>query len=355
MATELQHDLVAIGLRYVSDSLPGIRRQRRGRGFAFRGPDDRPVAPRQKQRITALVIPPAWQEVWISPWPNGHIQATGRDEKGRKQYIYHPDWTRQRDEAKFDRMLAFGRALPTVRTAVDRDMRRPGLGKTRVVATVVRLLETTLIRVGNREYARSNKSFGLTTLRNRHVELAGNALRFKFRGKSGKEVDLALNDRRVARVVRQLQDLPGQDVFQYLDEDNVRQTVASEDVNEYLREVTGDAFTAKDFRTFAGTVLAAWMLQEFEKVDSQAAAKRNITQAIRQVAQRLGNTVAVCRRSYVHPQVLSAYLDGSLLENLQAEVDQELAEELAGLRPEEAAVLALLRQRLAGELKRRAS
>ena len=340
------------GLRYVTDDMPGISRCRRGRGFSYHEPDGRFIKPgRKRARLEALVIPPAWKDVWICPSPNGHILATGRDDKGRKQYIYHPRWTEQQEEAKFDRVLAFGRVLQDLRETVDRDMRRRGLVKTRVVATVVNLLETTLIRVGNTEYERANKSYGLTTLKNRHIDVDGDRLRFQFKGKSGKEVDLDVRDRRLARTVRQIQELPGQAIFQYLDDDGERQTVSSSDVNDYLRDVTGDDFTAKDFRTWAGTVLAAWSLNEFAEFDSDAAAKRNITQAIKTVARRLGNTPTVCRRSYVHPEVLNAYLDGTLVQVLQDRVERELVGKLPRLRPEEAAVLAFLQKRLASLMK----
>jgi DNA topoisomerase-1 len=225
-------ELEEAGLRYVADDMPGIRRKRRGRGFSFHGPDGRLIRePKKRRRLLALAIPPAWQEVWISPWQNGHILATGRDDKHRKQYIYHPKWIDQREQIKFDRMLEFGRALQTVREAVDRDLRRHGLGKEKVVAIVVNLLETTLIRVGNQEYARANKSFGLTTLKSRHLDVEGDRLRFQFKGKSGQAVDLDLRDRRLARALHQVQELPGQEIFQYLDDDDQRQTVTSSDVN----------------------------------------------------------------------------------------------------------------------------
>lgn len=334
-------------LRYVSDDMPGLTRRRQGRGFSYRREDGRLIRSKgRREAIKALVIPPAWEDVWISPWPNGHILATGRDERGRKQYIYHPAWIERRERAKFDRVLAFGRVLHDIREAVDRDMRRRKLVKPRVVATVVNLLETTLIRVGNAEYAQANKSYGLTTLKNRHVDVDGEKLRFRFKGKGGQEIELDVRDRRLARTMRDVQELPGQDIFQYLDSDGDRQTVTSSDVNAYLREVTGDEFTAKDFRTWAGTVLAAWALNEFAEFDSDAAAKRNITRAIKTVARRLGNTRAVCRQSYVHPEVLNAYLDGTLVQVLRDRIEQELTDELPGLKPEEAAVLAFLRNRL---------
>ena len=336
----------------MTDDAPGISRRRRGRGFSYHEPNGRLIEPGKKRaRLEALAIPPAWQDVWISPSSTGHILATGRDDKGRKQYIYHPRWIEQQEEAKFDRVLAFGRVLQDVREAVDRDMRRHGLVKTRVVATVVNLLETTLIRVGNPEYERANKSYGLTTLKNRHVDVDGDRLRFQFKGKSGKEVDLDVRDRRLARTVQQIQELPGQAIFQYVDDDGECQTVSSSDVNDYLRDVTGEDFTAKDFRTWSGTVLAAWSLNEFAEFDTDAAAKRNITQAIKTVARRLGNTPTVCRQSYVHPEILNAYLDGTLVQVLQDRVERELIGKLPRLRPEEAAVLAFLQKRLATLMK----
>ena len=259
-----------------------------------------------------------------------------------------------RDELKFNRMIAFGRTLPQIRERVDADLRGKPRARRTVLAAVVRLLETTLVRVGNAEYAQHNDSYGLTTLRDEHVELRGSELRFEFRGKSGKTHSVRLQDRRVARVVRAMHDLPGQELFQYIDEDGTWRDVDSADVNDYLREIAGDTFTAKDFRTWAGTLLACWALQEFERVDLQAAVKKNITRAIKSVAQRLGNTPAVCRKSYIHPDVLGAYADGSLLETLRERVAEHLREELAGLRPEEAAVLAFLQGRLKSEAADRA-
>ena len=337
-----------LALRYVQDDAPGLTRRRAGKGFSYRGPDGDPVRDRATLAwVRSLAIPPAWREVWISPWRNGHLLATGRDAKGRKQYRYHPSWRAAREEAKFGRMLGFGRALPRIREAVAAELGRPGLGRTKVLATVVRLLETTLIRVGNDEYARTNKSYGLTTLRDRHVKAEGGELRFSFRGKAGKRHVVTLRDRRLARLVRRMQELPGQELFQYVDADDRPQPVGSADVNAYLREISGEDYTAKDFRTWAATVLAAWALSEFEAVDGEAAAKRNITRAIERVASRLGNTPAICRKSYVHPEIVGAYLDGSLVADLKQEIEQELRQELSGLEAEEVAVLVLLQRRLA--------
>jgi DNA topoisomerase I len=340
----------AASLHYVLDAMPGIRRKRAGKGFSYAGPDGNPIHhPSELKRIRALAIPPAWTDVWICPHPNGHIQATGRDAKGRKQYRYHPRWREVRDENKYGRMLAFGRVLPRIRRRVRRDLSLPGLPRQKVLAAVVRLLETTLIRVGNEEYARSNRSFGLTTMRDRHVNINGSKISFQFNGKSRKVHSIDLNDKRLARVVKRSRDLPGYPLFQYLDEDGNRQSIDSADVNEYLRSISGEEFTAKDFRTWAGTVLAAYALHELEAFDSDAQAKKNVVRAIENVAERLGNTAAICRKCYVHPEIIDAYLDGSLVETLKARAERELASSLRGLRAEEAAVLALLQQRLARE------
>jgi DNA topoisomerase-1 len=344
----------SVGLRYVTDAMPGITRRRAGRAFSYRDPQGRGIKERRElARIRALAIPPAWTSVWICPYANGHLQATGRDARGRKQYRYHHEWRTVRDAHKFDRTLIFASALPRIRARVDADLRRLGLPREKVLAAIVRLLETTLIRVGNAEYARENKSYGLTTFRDRHVEFNGAEFAFEFRGKSGKLHKVSLRDRRLARIVRACQELPGQELFQYVDAEGVRRDVDSADVNAYLQEITGEPFTAKDFRTWAGTVLASLALSEFESFDTQAAAKRNLTRGIEQVAGRLGNTVAVCRKSYIHPAILDAYLDGSLLGFLKGEVEAVLREELEGLSGEEAAVLAFLQQRLSREVDRR--
>jgi DNA topoisomerase-1 len=340
-------ELRELGLRYVTDGLAGITRRRVGTGFSYRAPDGSLLKDRDTLAwIRKLAIPPAWREVWISPHRDGHLLATGRDARGRKQYRYHPAWRAFRDETKFERMLAFGQALPRIRAAVAAELAKPGLGRRKVLATVVRLLETTLIRVGNDEYARANKTFGLTTMRGRHVKAEGTQLRFRFRGKSGKTHEVTVRDRRLAGLIRRLQELRGQELFQYLDEEGRPTPVDSGEVNDFLREIAGDDFTAKDFRTWSATVLVAWALSDFESFDSQAAAKRHVTQAIERVASRLGNTPAICRRSYVHPEILGAYLDGSLVESLTAEIEQELRTELSGLEPEEVAVLVFLQQRL---------
>lgn len=344
----------AAGLRYVSDDKPGITRRKAGKGWRYLGPDGKPVTDYwEKKRIDKLAVPPAYTEVWICPFENGHIQATGRDAKGRKQYRYHPKWTETRDLAKYGRMVEFARLLPELRRRVDADMRRAEPCREKVLATIVSLLEKTLIRIGNEDYARENKSFGLTTLRNRHVDIEGATLRFDFKGKSGKTWNLSVKDRRVARVVRSIQELPGQHLFQYIDEDGTRRPVDSADVNDYLREITGEDVTAKDFRTWAGTVLASMALREFEKVDSAARTKKNVKAAIESVAKRLGNTPTICRKCYVHPEVLNAYLDGTLLDEIKGEVDAELAENAGALKPEEAALLGLLSRRISREVDKR--
>jgi DNA topoisomerase-1 len=339
----------AAGLRYVNDGSPGIRREPRpSGGFRYIGVDGRVLRKAAEiQRIAHLAVPPAWTDVWICPLPNGHIQATGRDARGRKQYRYHERWREARDATKYERTIAFGEVLPRIRARVDSDLRRPDLSRERVLATVVRLLDSTYIRVGNEEYARENRSFGLTTMRDRHVDVEGSKLRFNFRGKSGKQHQVALTDRRVARVVSRLQELPGQQLFQWQDDDGELHGVESDDVNAYIREAAGDDFTAKDFRTWAGTVLAAWALQELGEYASQTQAKRHVVEAVESVARHLGNTPAVCRRCYVHPEVISAHLDGGLLANLERRAEETLAQSLDDLTGREAAVLAFLRRRIA--------
>lgn len=341
------------GLRYVSDATAGIRRTAHGDQATHIGPDGDAIADEATLgRIAALAIPPAWTDVWICPNPRGHLQATGHDARGRKQYRYHTKWRAVRDEAKYERTIAFGEALPRIRARVEHDLALPGLPREKVLAAVVRLLETTSIRVGNEEYARENKTFGLTTLRNRHVKIDGGELRFRFRGKSGKEHDITLHDRRLAGIVKRCRDMPGYELFQYLDEHGEHRSVDADDVNAYLQEIAGDEFTAKDFRTWNGTVAAALALQEFEAFDSQAQAKKNIVHAIEEVARRLGNTPAVCRKCYVHPAVLEAYEDGALLETLRRSADATWQESVHELEPEAAAVLALLRARLARDSER---
>jgi DNA topoisomerase I len=340
------------GLVYVSDEEPGIRRRKAGKGFSYTKPGGGTVKdPATLKRIRSLAIPPAYTDVWICAKPNGHIQATGRDAKGRKQYRYHPRFREVRESTKYEHMLEFAKGLPAIRRKVAEHMAFRGLPREKVLATVVNLLETTLIRVGNEDYAKQNKSYGLTTLRDRHVEVNGSELRFDFKGKSGKTWKLNVRDRRVAKIIRACQELPGQDLFQYIDEEGERQSVTSADVNAYLKEITGSDVTAKDFRTWAGTVLAAWALKEFETFDTDAKAKKNVRAAIEQVAARLGNTPTICRKCYVHPEVLSCYVEGSLLLEVKEEIEAELRDNLPGLRPEEAAVLTLLEARINRDLK----
>ena len=349
-STEALQSAKSAGLRYVTDTGPGIRRKKAGSGTVYVDTDGQPIRdPEVLARIKSLAIPPAWRRVWICPIPHGHVQATGFDAKGRKQYRYHPRWREVRDETKYDRMLVFAKVLPKIRARVERDLAKPGLSREKILATVVRLLETTLIRVGNEEYARRNDSFGLTTMRDRHVNVAGATLKFAFRGKSGVTHAIDLTDRRLAKIVKKSQDLPGYELFQYLDEDGTRRSIGASDVNAYLKETTGEEFTAKDFRTWAGTVLAARALQECKGFDSQAQAKRNVVQAIESVAKRLGNTKAVCRKCYIHPAVITQYMDGALLETLNRRVKKELTQSLHRLSAEEAAVLTLLQQRLKRE------
>lgn len=337
------------GLTYVTDEEPGIRRRKSGRGFNYRGPDGKTIKDAQTlSRIKSLAIPPAYTDVWICPDPHGHLQATGRDARGRKQYRYHPLFREVRESTKFEHMLAFAQALPAIRARVAADMRRKGLSRERVIATIVHLLETTLIRVGNEDYARENRSYGLTTLKERHLEMEGESLRFVFRGKGGKEWNIAMRDRRVARVLRALQELPGQRLFQYRDDEGARQSVDSADVNAYLREASGGLpVTAKDFRTWGGTVLAALALQELEEFESQRAAKRHLKDAIARVAARLGNTPTICRKCYVHPEVTAAFLSGELAQAMREAAEAALVEEIEGLEAQEAAVVAMLRARLA--------
>ena len=339
-------------LHYVDDSTPGIRREKHGRSFRYVGPNGKPIRDRTiLDRISALVIPPAWTEVWICRDPNGHLQVTGHDAKGRKQYRYHPRWREVRDENKYDKLINFAQALPRIRRRVARDLGRKGLPREKVLAAVVKLLETTLVRVGNDEYAEANKSFGLTTMRDRHAKVVGAKVRMEFSGKSGVHHEIDIREPRLAEIVRKCQELPGQELFQYVDEQGTVHDVGSSDVNDYLREVSGDDFTAKDFRTWAGTALAAEALKEFEDFDTTAAAKRNVTKAIERVAERLGNTKAVCRKCYVHPAIVDAYMDRSLLETLKNRAETELRTGISRLPAEEAAVLALLQQRMKQAIK----
>lgn len=342
------------GLVYVNDQKPGITRIRKGDHFNYIGTNGKTIKdPNEIQRIRSLAIPPAYKDVWICPKPNGHIQATGRDAKGRKQYRYHKRWKEFSDETKYNKMIAFAQALPRLRKRLNRDMSLSGMPKEKVLATIVHLLEVTLIRIGNEEYAKENKSYGLTTLRNQHVEVNGSKINFKFNGKSGKKHFISLQDRHLANIVKRCKELPGQDLFEYEDEEGKPVSISSTDVNDYLQRMTDDNFTAKDFRTWAGTVLAYLALQQFKKFDNEAEAKKNIVQAIESVSKKLGNTPTVCRKCYVHPEVFNAYLDGTLIKTIKQRAEQELLESLEDLSSEESAVLAFLQQRLEKELKKR--
>jgi DNA topoisomerase-1 len=334
------------GLRYVTDARPGIMRRRRGRGFQYVGPDGTQIRDEGTlRRIKSLAIPPAWKNVWICPVANGHLQATGRDARGRKQSRYHPRWREVRDETKYERMKLFASALPKIRERVEHDLALTGLPREKVLATIVRLLETTFIRIGNEEYAKENQSYGLTTLRNKHVDVEGSKVHFKFKGKSGKLHAIDLNDRQLARIVKKCQDMPGYELFQYLDEEGNRRSVDASDVNEYLRAITDDDFTAKDFRTWAGTVLACTLLRQFEEFETQTQAKKNVVEAIKTVAERLGNTPSVCRKCYVHPQVIESYMSGGMVKAFESEVIKEVEKSPHALQREELDLLYLLEKK----------
>ena len=317
----------AAGLRYVSDRRAGLRRRRAGSSFRYLDGEGAQIRdPAVLERIRRLAIPPAWREVWICPRADGHLQATGRDARGRKQYRYHARWREIRDETKYGRMVAFARALPAIRRQAARDLRRPGLPREKALAAIVRLLESTFIRVGNAEYARENESFGLTTLRERQVRVRGSTLQFRFRGKSGVEHDVSLTDARLARIVRRMQDLPGEELFHYVDDEGGVRSVESADVNEYLRtaaeEAAGEAFTSKDFRTWGGTLLCARTLRALEPPGSVAEARRRVAEAVEAVARRLGNTKAVCRKCYIHPAVIESYERGELRDAMRGRSDE---------------------------------
>src|SRR5215469_2324749 len=342
IAEELVAAAEEAGLKYVSDERPGYNRKAKGKQFEYFDTEGKPICDEQRLlRINRLAIPPAWTEVWICPSPNGHVQATGRDARHRKQYRYHERWREVRDENKFERLAQFATALPNIRRRVAHDMKLPGLPRRKVLATIVRLLARTFIRIGNEEYARENKSFGLTTLKNRHVKVRGAQVRFRFRGKSGRHREVDVTDCRVARVIASCQDLPGQDLFQYLEENGEVRDVTSQDVNEYLRQIVGEDFTAKDFRTWGGTVLAAIALSRQEEFQTKKQAKSNIKTAICAVAELLGNTPAVCRKCYVHPVIVEAYLNRTRIAGLSGTKTLKPL----NLRRAERAVLKFLRAR----------
>ncbi|MBV8887672.1 MAG: DNA topoisomerase IB [Chroococcidiopsidaceae cyanobacterium CP_BM_RX_35] len=343
----------AVGLRYVSDTTPGIQRQQMGEEFCYISVDNKQISDKTElSRIKALVIPPAWTDIWICPLSHGHLQATGRDAKGRKQYRYHADWRKVRSQTKFNRLIAFGEALPKLRQQTQADLALPGLPYQKVLAMVVRLLEITRIRVGNEEYAQTNQSFGLTTMRDHHVKISGSKLQFKFRGKSGVQHEIELSDRRLTKLVKRCQDIPGQELFQYLDDDGQPQPIGSGDVNAYIEQITELDFTAKDFRTWAGTLLAAQTLNELGPFKSQTQEKKNVTQAIKEVAQQLGNRPATCRKYYVHPAIIDAYNDGSLFPAMTQPTTQKTGEESWDLSQEELALLKLLKHHLVAELQK---
>ncbi|MDY6896592.1 MAG: DNA topoisomerase IB [Cyanobacteriota bacterium] len=350
LAVEPAESAEIVGLVYVSDKIPGIKRQRQGKGFCYYDAEDNKICCEDElNRIKALVIPPAWNEVWICTDKNGHLQATGRDEKGRKQYRYHQHWRKIRSQTKFNRTIAFGLALPKIRERVQKDLRKHGLPKEKVLAATVKLLETTKIRVGNERYAQRNKSFGLTTMKERHVDISGSRLRFKFRGKSGVDHDIELCNKRLAKIVKRIQELPGQELFQFIDDDDKRQSINSGDVNDYLKEITDLDFTAKDFRTWFGTVLAAEELYELGEFESEKQANKNIVRAIKSVAQELGNRPATCRKYYVHPGILAAYQECTLFDAIEKINQSETVK--SKLKPTEQAVLNILEQHLLQQVK----
>ncbi|GIQ78347.1 DNA topoisomerase IB [Bradyrhizobium sp. RD5-C2] len=346
-AADVASSIAEEGLRYVNDASPGYRRKRTGTSFTYYDKDGKQITDKAiVRRIKSIGIPPAYEFVWICPSANGHIQATGVDARGRKQYRYHSKWRELRDQNKYAHVVQFAAALPSLRAQVSADMKLEGLPRDKVLATIVSLLEKTLIRVGNAEYAQQNKSYGLTTMRRKHVAIGRGVLRFDFTGKSGKQWKLQVEDKRITAVVKRCAEIPGHELFKYLDDNNASHTVDSGDVNTYIREITGQDFTAKDFRTWAGTVLAALALAEFKKYDSQTEAKRNVVAAIEKVAKQLGNTPAICRNSYVHPEVLSAYMSGDLIKMIDAKIAQKFKRQYAKLTAEEIMVLAFLHKRL---------
>lgn len=346
-AAEIVAGIAEEGLRYVSDSAPGYKRKRTGTSFTYYDKEDkRIIDPNIVNRIKSIGIPPAYDAVWICPSPNGHIQATGLDARGRKQYRYHPKWRELRDQTKYERILQFAAKLPKLRRRIGTDMKRKGLPRQKVLATVASLLDKTLIRVGNHEYAETNKSFGLTTLRHKHVAIKNGALRFEFTGKSGKCWNLQINDKRIISIVKRCAEIPGHDLFKYIDDDGHVCTIGSGDVNGYIKDVMDEDFTAKDFRTWAGTVLAAAALAKFNPDNTPAPKKRNVTAAIEAVARQLGNTPAICRKCYVHPEILVAYTSGDLTRMFDRQPSARFKRRYARLNVNEIRVLAFLEKRL---------
>jgi DNA topoisomerase-1 len=352
-APEYVSSAEAVGLRYVTDAMPGIRRRRHGRGFTYTDPEGNVIRDRAMlKRFRSLVIPPAWTDVWICPSLDGHLQVTARDARGRKQYRYHPSFREHRDGVKFERMIALSDVIQKIRERVESDIAKADLPREKVMATLVWLLERTLIRVGTEEYAKANKSFGLTTLRTRHVQIDGSKLRFDFRGKSGIVHAVAVTDRRIARIVQRCRDLPGQELFQYVDDAGQRQVVQAEDVNAYLKEIAGHEVTAKDFRTWAGTMIAAQALRDMGPAHTRKEADRNVLKAIDQTASRLGNTRSVCRKYYIHPTLIAAYYEGSVLPPTPERTWRERQPTSAPLRHHEAEVLEFLKARLGWEQRK---
>ena len=343
-STETNQSAKDIGLRYTHDDVPGITRIRHGKSFSYEYPDRKKVTDRETlDRIRLLAIPPAYTNVWISTFENGHLQATGIDARKRKQYRYHPKWNKVRNETKFHRMVAFGKVLPKIRRTVAKDLKKQNMPKEKVLATIVALLDKTLIRVGNEEYAKENNSYGLTTLHNKHISIAGSTIHFEFKGKSGVNHAINLQDKRLAKIVRDCKDIPGYELFQYIDEQGERHSIHSEDVNEYIKNSSGGDFTAKDFRTWHGTILACEALKDLATFDTETEGKKNVVSAIAYVAAKLGNTKAVCRKSYIHPDVINCYLDKSLVNNLT--LSGNVNTSLKKLHPEEAAVVRFLEKR----------
>ena len=342
--TETNQSAKEIGLRYTHDDVPGITRIRKGKSFSYEYPDGKKVTDRETlDRIRLLAIPPAYVHVWITTFSNGHLQATGIDARKRKQYRYHPKWNKVRNETKFHRMVDFGKVLPKIRRTVARDLKRLHMPKEKVLATIVALLDKTLIRVGNEEYAKENNSYGLTTLHNKHISIAGSTIHFEFKGKSGVNHAIDLQDKRLAKIVRDCKDIPGFELFQYIDEHGDHHSIHSEDVNEYIKNSGGDDFTAKDFRTWHGTILACEALKDLATFDTETQGKKNVVSAIEYVASKLGNTKAVCRKSYIHPDVINCYLDKSLIDNLA--LGGIMSNALKKLHPEEAEVIRFLEKR----------
>jgi DNA topoisomerase-1 len=340
------------GLRYVTDTKPGYTRKKHGKEFEYFDTQDKKITDEKiLTRIKSIGVPPAYENVWICPQVNGHLQATGLDARGRKQYRYHVKWRATRDENKFHHILHFGDILPKIRERIESDLKLDGLPREKVLACVVSLMEKTLIRIGNQEYARDNQSYGLTTLRRKHVHVTGNKIAFSFKGKSGKEWDLSINDRRIANIVSKCADIPGHELFKYITEDGTKKEITSADVNDYLRDITGEHFTAKDFRTWSGTVLAALALSEFEKYDSEAQAKKNVVRAIEHVAKQLGNTPAICRKCYIHPEIINSYLSGDLADAIRHEIDAKMKKDYEHMADEEIMVLAFLKKRLGNMAK----